>query len=165
MKTKTFIENINMVTNNFLDNQADLLQSGINERTLSAQFAHELINSGLFNEYDIDCEYNRLDTEIKRLPPPEDCESNDTEGKTIYPDILIHKRGKSSDNLAVIEIKKSNNSDTARDIEKLKALTQQNGGYAYTYGVHLTFDIFKKGKTTAACYQEGEQTHKDILEK
>lgn len=130
----------------------NLLDRDVNERTLSFRLAHYLIE--IFPEYDVDCEYNRHGDDVKRLPRVTTTDTADTKGKTIFPDIIIHKRGTDDNNYALIEIKKEGNTDTERDIEKLQSLTADNLGYRYTYGIHLTF-----GATSlhaAAVYTQGE---------
>jgi len=56
----------------------------------------------------------------------------DTNGKTVYPDIIIHKRGK-SENLLAIEVKKTTSQENSEfDHEKLKAYMSKRGlGYQY----------------------------------
>ena len=63
-------------------------------------------------------------------------------GSRVYPDVIVHHRGK-PENLLVIEVKKStsNRSDDA-DLAKLQALRQQLG---YQYALFLRF-----GSGTAA---------------
>jgi len=120
----------------FEDDQ-ELLSRDVNERTLSFRLAHYL--TPLYPDHDVDCEYNRHGDAIKRLPAPDPALTNDTKGKTIFPDILVHERGNDENNHILIEIKKSDNTDTARDIEKLRSLTAPGRGYFYQYGLHLTF--------------------------
>lgn len=123
-------------------NDSFLLHSrngGINERAISAKFAHHL--SPLYAPLNVDCEYNREGDEIKRLPVPEDTRTDDIRGKTIFPDIIVHKRGDNTSNLIVIEIKKRGNEDIEGDIQKLTALTDDRFTYKYEFGFHIIFDV------------------------
>jgi hypothetical protein len=64
--------------------------------------------------------------------------SSDTTAKTVYPDIIIHKRGDNEENIIVIEIKKNTNNESKEfDYDKLKAFTKQ---LEYEFGIYLEFD-------------------------
>lgn len=54
------------------------------------------------------------------MSPGEMVTMNDTEARTVYPDIIIHHRG-TDDNLVVIEIKKTT-SQEANDFDRRKLL-------------------------------------------
>lgn len=135
---ETHKERLKKALDNFLGKDMELLQRDVNERSISFK-----IGSYLAIEYegerDVDCEYNRKGDDVKRLPLPVGIKSDDTNGKTIFPDIIVHTRGQDECNELIIEIKKKNNSDTQRDFEKLTNLTKQDGGYNYKYGIHITF--------------------------
>jgi hypothetical protein len=62
--------------------------------------------------------------------PDEDVGWDDTEGRTVYPDIIVHSRG-SDDNLLVLELKKEGLS-TSFDEAKLRAY-QSELGYRFAY--------------------------------
>lgn len=91
----------------FLTDEAKLLAVDINERSLSARLAMHLQQH--FPKLDVDCEYNRLGDAIKRLPKPEDSRTSNLEGRTIFPDIIVHLRGTKS-NILVLELKKTRQS-------------------------------------------------------
>ena len=117
----------------FLKNEKNLLEIDINERTLTSKFAQYLQKE--FENYNVDCEYNRNIENIKRIKILEDkykdIKPNDIEAKTVFPDIIIHKRGNNENNLLVIEAKKNNKNDEI-DKEKLKAYKNELG-YKYAY--------------------------------
>lgn len=101
-----------------IKNDYQLLENNVNERSLTHKMAIYLGEE--FPEYHIDCEYNRNGLDAKRLQEwKRPIESDDIEGKTVYPDIIIHHRG-TFNNFIVIEAKKSSNNDET-DIKKLKA--------------------------------------------
>ncbi|MFZ5539312.1 MAG: hypothetical protein ACOY5V_06190 [Pseudomonadota bacterium] len=104
-----------------------LLEVDANERSISHRFAIYLEHH--FPGYDVDCEYNRDGVDPKEVvlfdtqPTAED-----TDAKTVFPDIIVHKRGERSNNLLVVEIKKVGNPQPRdRDLGKLRAYRQQLG--------------------------------------
>lgn len=113
-----------------IERDYQLLNLNANERSISHRLA---IYLGLFFEdWNVDCEYNRLDEETKRFDNLKqlkeifsdieigDINANDDEAKTVYPDIIIHKR-KKQNNVLVIEIKKSIGSNDRKDnIDRMK---------------------------------------------
>lgn len=95
-------------------------------------YLQDRIKNTIFEDYNIDCEYNRnIDLEKKY---------HDNNGKVLgcYPDIIIHKRGTNGDNLLVIEIKTWWNTNTEHDEDKLRDLTKQTSDYRYEYGLSIT---------------------------
>ena len=126
-------ENLETALNELVDKDKFILQVDINERSITHRLAVYLEN--LFPEWDIDCEYNRNHDDVKRLQlAPENVLSNDTQGKSVYPDIIIHKRN-TDENLLIIEMKKSTNRETSDfDIKKINAFKNQLG---YTVGLSI----------------------------
>lgn len=136
---------VNIAVNKLLKNDNFLLSSNANERSISHKFAEYLQQE--FPEWNVDCEYNRdLHGNIKKIDEwrsnnLEEPSADDTDAKTVYPDIIIHHRN-SRNNLLVIEIKKSSNSDQGEvDIEKLKMFIEENGGLNYHYGLFINFKV------------------------
>jgi hypothetical protein len=144
------IERALAATHAFIEAESELLRVGANERSLTHKLAEHLQRE--FADWNVDCEYNRLEYAIKRLPPAENISSDDVEGRTIFPDIIIHRRTK-RDNLLVIEVKKSTNT-RAGDDEKLIGLTREAGAYGYLNGLHLILDC-------AACRISGLTAYTD----
>lgn len=62
-------------------------------------------------------------------------DSADTNATTVYPDIIVHRRG-TSDNHLVIEIKKQTGGPSERDLQKLRALRSQLG---YRFALFIRF--------------------------
>ncbi len=110
-----------------------LLESDAHERSISHRLALHL--TPLFQEYDVDCEYNRDKHDPKVVDLPAICTSQSTtDGSYVFPDIIVHHRN-TDNNLLVIEIKKSTSSVSERcDIEKLKAFRQQ---LRYQHGLFI----------------------------
>ena len=115
-----------------------LLDNGLNERTITCRFAYHLQHQ--FPDWNVDCEYNRLGEMPKMLDLPKDSVTwDDTEAKTVFPDIIIHKRGQAWPNLLVIEMKKRGLSADF-DYQKLKAYQEQIG---YKYSCFIEIEILQ----------------------
>jgi len=132
---------------------ADLFEVNINERTISHKLA-EYLQCEL-SDLNVDCEYNRHIENLKTLELPKDqINWNDTEAKTVFPDIIIHKRKKNI-NIAVIEIKKSSSSvDRMIDKNKLKAFTKEP--YNYYLGIFIEINTQNK-KFDMRFFKGGEE--------
>ena len=128
---------IHQAINELLIQDSPLLQFDVNERTISHQLAIHIKRE--FSNWDVDCEYNRNHDDIKRLRlPREKVASDDTFAQTVFPDVIIHRRG-TDDNLIVIEIKKSSNPQSSdRDFLKLNEFKKQLG---YKYAVFVKFSV------------------------
>jgi len=125
--------------NKLFEKDKFLLNYDVNERSITHKLAEYLEEE--FKEYDVDCEYNRDINDTKRLKNFIDkIDADDTEGITVFPDIIIHKRGTHL-NLIAIEVKKDNarfNSSAAQfDKEKLSNFTYQSGNFKYEFGFFI----------------------------
>ncbi|MEN6576411.1 MAG: hypothetical protein ABFD90_08715 [Phycisphaerales bacterium] len=123
-----------------LKNDGVLLDRDVNERSVSHKLA-EYLQRG-FRSWHVDCEYNRDRGMVKRLRWRNEQEPVcSTRARTVYPDIVVHKRG-TDDNLLVVEIKKVENSSPpsdGRDRDKLNAFVGQP--FRYRYGLFLKISI------------------------
>ncbi len=86
----------------------------------------------ILKHYHVDIEYNRNLHDIKLLKV-----QNRT--KRIYPDLIVHKRGQ-KDNLLIIEFKSWWNRDQEYDKNKVSAFMDEEGPYAYKYGLLIKFE-------------------------
>jgi len=120
-------EIMNNILQELIEKDSDILKININERTISHRFAVYL-EKYFDDSWSIDCEYNRNHDDKKTLDIyPSSIETNDTEGKTVFPDIIVHQR-KTDENLLVIEMKKSTNTSNdarTKDIKKLEAFKRE----------------------------------------
>lgn len=116
-----------------LQEEFELFDLDANERSMTHMLAKRL--ESWFPGYSVDCEYNREGIEPKALllggtcKPPIDWDSTDLcsgDAKTVFPDIIVHKRG-SSENLLVIEAKKSTDKSRCHDKIKLQEYKRQLG--------------------------------------
>lgn len=116
----------------FYLNDASLIDADANERSMTHRLA--LYLQGEFPGWDVDCEYNRRGTDPKRLHAlRESIYSDDLEGRTVFPDIIVHKRMANA-NLLVVEAKKNwSGSIDQGDKEKLEAFLADEE-YHYRYG-------------------------------
>lgn len=140
-----------------LHNDQFLLEDDLNERTISHKFAEYLQRQ--FPDWDVDCEYNRVPRDShyshyyhdleekfikKKLGTRKDFSSDaqnnvtyiDTNGRTVYPDIIIHHRN-TDDNLLVIEIKKSSRPDKEVSLDKQKLDEFVGEPLCYQHGLFL----------------------------
>ncbi|MFE0557022.1 hypothetical protein ACFW1P_13975 [Paenibacillus sp. NPDC058910] len=123
MKNTTIIfENANK---KFLNNEVDLILSGVSERTLCGslmRYLQEEIKETNYSKYHVDVEYNRNKGKVKTII------DQNIEVIPINCDIIVHSRGEilEQDNLIAIEMKKSTNrnSEKIKDKNRLIALTK-----------------------------------------
>ena len=145
----------------FLENEKFLLNNDFNERTITHKLSEYLQRE--YSEYNVDWEYNRMpngvmnrEYVIKKLNLQiENINLDDTEAKTVFPDMIVHKRGKNKHNFLVIEVKKESNPATQdkdenfKDFKKLRAFTAK---LKYKYSVYLELG---KNEITAMQFFEG----------
>lgn len=122
-----------------LADDGDLLRNDVNERSITHRLACYL--QELFPKWNVDCEYNRNHDKTKKLlTDRKKVGINDTEGTTVFPDIIVHKRI-SQENLLVIEVKKTTNASKNKfDIDKLDAFKKE------LHYKHALFLRLKAGK-------------------
>ena len=121
--------------NKLLSNDALLLQLDANERSIAYRLAMYL--QAEVPAMHVDCEYNRDGIDPKKIQHlalyPDD---EDTEARTAYPDIIVHKR-QTDDNYLVIELKKSTNTtDRSTDFAKLRGY-KKNLGFKHALFLEL----------------------------
>lgn len=123
-------------------NHAHLFSVDANERSLTHWLA--AILARLLPGADVDCEYNRSGNLPKRLLPS--CalgvKADDTDAQSVYPDVIVHRRGTDLNFLA-IEAKKSTRARAVlEDIDKLKGYTEpvSVGGLGYRFGALVVFE-------------------------
>lgn len=127
-----------------------LLQSNANERSIShklPEYLQEVLSNVMeLDCWHVDCEYNRDGHDSKQLDlPAKQKPTDDLDARTVYPDIIVHRRD-TNENLLVVEIKKSNNPDDGSfDRRKLKAFKCQ---LRYQ---HALFVKFKVGTPDLGC--------------
>lgn len=120
-----------------LSQDAPLLKYDVNERLITHKLAEHLQQE--FPGWNVDCEYNRDGHDSKRLDlrPTNDVSSADTEARTVFPDIIVHRR-RAKDNLLVLEAKKSTGTRANCDKQKLRAFKEQ---LKYKYAVFVRIPV------------------------
>jgi hypothetical protein len=137
-------------------NDSFLLENKANERTVAHKFAEYLQKQ--FPDWNVDCEYNRMGTDLKELDGIKECDGHRKTNR-VFPDIIVHQRNQER-NLIVIELKK-NGLDPLCDIKKLRLFTKTGGRYCYSLGLFIQFDSsqpklmwFKDGKQLGCEHQQ-----------
>ena len=155
--TEELIDIFEKAKNEFLEKEKNIIKNDTNERTLTQRLAFylelQLRKNIKYENYSVDCEYNRKEEDIKRLKF-----GKNTDKKEIYPDIIVHQR-KIKNNLIAIEMKKttSRNTDKIKDIEKLKALTDEKNCYSYILGIYFELDITDNNNNIINFFVDGEE--------
>lgn len=127
-------ERVQRAVDQLLRRDANLFDMDVNERSISHRLAIYLEEQ--FPDWDVDCEYNRNGHDPKRLRlTPDMIESDDEQGTSVYPDIIVHRRGK-PENFLAIEIKKHNGGGKENDLLKLRALRKELG---YAHALFVRF--------------------------
>jgi len=124
-----------------------LLTHDLNEPCITHQIAHHLTQR--FNEYHVDCEYNGdihregnrkkihyIEEHLRELYEENPIGTAEIREVSVFPDIIIHRRGSNDHNLCIIEVKKTTNRRGFDfDRIKLQAYTSDN------YGNNLNFQL------------------------
>ena len=134
-------------------NDKHLLEHDVNERSITHKLAVYL-DPMFGEEYHVDCEYNRDKDDPKKikacmskLKRTNNCKRIDEfDDKSVYPDIIVHKRGTNKYNLLAIEVKKVSKDSVTKehDLTKLKCYTDQKCNLKYQYGAFI--ELYTKEK-------------------
>src|SRR5580700_8425906 len=128
----------------FFAREGYLMERDLGERTLTHRLAVYIEKQ--FSGWEIDCDYNRLGDRTMRLPHGSIVSTDDHLGKSVYPDIVVHRRA-IPENLLAVEVRKAtNHQPPEHDQHKLRALTDPYLWFAYRVGVYLT--LAKKSVTS-----------------
>ena len=120
----------------FYARETHLFAHDLGERTLTHRLAVHLERQ--FEGWDVDCDYNRLGERMLRLPRGSIVSTDDGNAKSVFPDIVVHRRA-IPENLLAIEVRKaSNHQPPDHDRHKLHGLTDPHLWFAYRIGVLLT---------------------------
>ncbi len=123
-----------------LADDAHLLMVNANERSISHRFGMHL--QAQLPDFHIDCEYNRTGVDPKRIGHLYlDTDIHDTDGKTVFPDVIAHIRA-TDKNYLVVEFKKSSsNVGYDFDFNKLRGYKGDHRlNYEYALFIELAVD-------------------------
>lgn len=122
---------------------AYLLIYDANERSVSHRFGVYLQSE--LPQYHVDCEYNRTGVDPKRVNnlrvKTDIC---DTDGRTVFPDVIVHLRG-CKKNYLVVELKKST-SAVGREFD-LQKLRGYKGDSRLNYEYALFIELAAGGQS------------------
>jgi hypothetical protein len=135
----------------FYERETHLLEKDLGERALTHRLAVHLESQ--FGGWDVDCDYNRLGERRLRLPRGSIVSTDDDIGKSVYPDIVVHRRTV-PENLLAVEVRKAaNHQPVEHDQHKLRALTDPHLWFAYRIGLFLV--LGKKNVNASEVYIGG----------
>lgn len=110
----------------------NLFQTGLHERCIAHRLAVYL--EEVFEEWDVDCEYNRNGEWPKQIPLQTACIRQLRKTGRVFPDIIVHQRGPGGPNLLAIEVKRQRQPGRDCDLEKLCGYVS---AVSYSYGLYL----------------------------
>src|ERR1700755_1488355 len=129
----------------FYARETHLLKKDLGERTLTHRLAVQVEKQ--FPGWEVDCDYNRLGERLLRLPHGSIVSTDDELGKSIFPDIVVHRRAV-PENLLAVEVRKAtNHQPIEHDHHKLRGLTDPHLWFAYRIGVLL---VLAKGQVKSS---------------
>jgi hypothetical protein len=135
----------------FYARETFLLEKDAGERALTHRLAVYL--EGEFPGFAVDCDYDRLGERTRLLPRGSIVSTEDHLGKSVYPDIVVHRR-EIPDHLLAVELRKAaNHQPIEHDRHKLRALTDPQLWFAYRIGLLLT--LGRRGVVAAEVYVGG----------
>jgi hypothetical protein len=135
----------------FYARETYLLEKDLGERSLTHRLAVYL--ESRFTGWEVDCDYNRLGERRLRLPRGSIVSTDDDSGKSVYPDIVVHRRAV-PENLLAIELRKADSHQPPEhDRHKLRAMTDPHLWHAYRAGVLLA--LARKQVAAAEVYVGG----------
>ena len=136
-----------------ISKDSDLFNFKVNERTVTQRLALYLEQAFEPLGYGLkaDCEYNRMWIEsgegecnlTKKYPELSGLKPDveDSDGVTVFPDVIVHLRGKRFANVLVIEAKRDAPVGAVPDNDRIKLyeFTRMDGGFRYPWGAFLNF--------------------------
>ena len=129
------LEKVVKAIEEFFAREGWLFDKDLGERTLTHRLAVQLEKQ--FEGWDVDCDYNRLGERVLKLPHGSIVSTDDELGKSIFPDIVVHRRA-APENLLAMEVRKAtNHQPIEHDQHKLRGMTDPHLWFAYRIGVLL----------------------------
>ena len=160
-KIQAELDKVVSALGDFYAREIQLFEKDLGERTFNHRLAVHVEKQ--FGGWDVDCDYNRLGERMLRLPRGTIISTDDGNGKSVFPDIVVHHRA-IPENLLVIEVRKAtSHQPPEHEQHKLRGLTDPHLWFAYQIGVFLT--VAKHRVTTSDVYIGGvlDQPHSGWL--
>jgi len=172
-------ERIDRAVRKLLDRDKYLLVNNATERSITHKLALYLQEE--YQDNDVDCEYNLnvtneshrkvvyfIEEEYKRVKKKlkkKRKKTKNIEGVehlevSVFPDIIIHHRGKNQGNRIIFEVKKSNNlEEIAYDRLKLQRYTHRDSEFKYIAGLFIIFFVAEDYKNVCQLeeYSDGQK--------
>jgi len=146
------LERVLKAIGEFYAREGLLFDRDLGERTLTHRLAVHLERQ--FDGWEVDCDYNRLGERLLKLPHGTIVSTDDELGKSIFPDIVVHRRA-APDNLLAVEVRKAtNHQPVEHDHHKLRGLTDPHLWFAYRIGMLLV--LGRKGVKPPEVYLGGK---------
>jgi hypothetical protein len=137
-KIQTELDKVVGALEDFYARESQLFEKDLGERTFNHRLAVHVEKQ--FGGWDVDCDYNRLGERMLRLPRGTIISTDDSSGKSVFPDIVVHHRA-IPENLLAIEVRKaSSHQPPEHDQHKLRGLTDPHLWFAYQIGVLVTLE-------------------------
>ena len=105
-----------------------ILERDLGERTLTHRLAVQIERH--FPGWDVDCDYNRLGDRTMLLPRGAIVSTDDPLGKSVYPDIVVHRRTVPT-NLLAIEVRKAANHQPLLEESAARGIVPGNSKLRY----------------------------------
>lgn len=145
------LEKVVRAIGEFYAREGVLFDKDLGERTLTHRMAVHLERQ--FDGWEVDCDYNRLGERLLKLPHGSIVSTDDELGKSIFPDIVVHRRAV-PENLLAAEVRKAtNHQPVEHEHHKLRGLTDPHLWFAYRIGVLLV--LGRKGVKAPDVYLGG----------
>jgi hypothetical protein len=135
-KIQAELDKVVSALSDFYARESQLFEKDLGERTFNHRLAVHVEKQ--FGGWDVDCDYNRLGERMLRLPRGTIISTDDGDGKSVFPDIVVHHRA-IPENLLAIEVRKAtSHQPPEHDQHKLRGLTDPHLWFAYQIGVLVT---------------------------
>lgn len=167
LEKKIIIERLKKCIRKLKKDDLYLIQNNASERSIAHRLAVYLEDE--FTGYNVDCEYNiniehetgrkkiyLLTEEVKRYKSKN--QKIEAKEVSIFPDIIVHKRGVNTDNILVIEMKKDISTvEDEFDRFKLEKFTVTYDGDNLFYKLGCALKILTKSEDVSfKLYEEGK---------
>ena len=152
-------EKLNKAIDSLVREDFKLFTLDVNERSICHRLA--LYLEPYFPGWNIDCEYNRdrsTSKKLKSLAYRMDIaliKIDETDGPTVFPDIIVHRRG-NNDNLLVIEMKKTSYGNEREEFDRCKLV-------AFKTDLNYQFTALVKIRTGNKCDLENRRNNVRIF--